>query len=77
MDIQVNSALTKNDSAELDAWIRLRGCDDIDYVIVDNGSVAIHRKGPRHAVMSALAVRYKGRLGGALDEALATLHNTP
>jgi hypothetical protein len=77
MNIQVNSALTEKDHNELDAWIRTRGSDDIDYVTIDNGSVAIHTKGPRRAVMSALAVRYGDRLGGALDEALATLHNTP
>ena len=74
--MQVNAALNNADHDQLDAWIRRRGSDEIDYVTVDADSVEIHMKGTRRAVMSAMAVRYAG-LGGALDDALATLRNTP
>ena len=76
VDVQVNTALNDSEHDQLDAWIRTRRDDEIDYVTIESRSVAIHMKGPRRAVMSAIAVRYAG-LGAALDDALATLHNTP
>jgi hypothetical protein len=76
VDVQVNTALNDSEHDQLDAWIRTRRKDEIDYVTIESGSVAIHMKGPRRAVMSAIAVRYAG-LAAALDDALATLHNTP
>ena len=76
VDVQVNAALNESDHDELDAWIGTRRSDEIDCVTIETGSVAVHMKGPRQCVMSAIAVRHAG-LGGALDEALATLHSTP
>jgi hypothetical protein len=76
VDVHVYTALSSSEHDQLDAWIRTRRDDEIDYVTIETRSVAIHMKGPRRAVMSAIAIRYAS-LGAALDDALATLHNTP
>ena len=76
VDVQVNALLTPVEQDELDQWIRTRGTDLIHKVLVEAGSVTLYGNGFGH-VMSAMAVRYPGRLVGALDEALAALHNTP
>ena len=76
MNVQVNAGLTQVEQEELEVWIRTRGSDLIHKVLVDPGSVTLYGNGFGQ-VMSAMAIRYPGRLIGALDEAFATLHNTP
>ena len=77
MDIRVSVALTVAERGELDAWIRTRDSDEIEYVSIDRGAVAVHARPGGQSVTSAIAIRYSGRLIGSLDEALATLRNTP
>lgn len=76
MDVRVNGPLTEREEQELAAWVRTRDSDEIAYVTVDPAAVIIHgRHAHQNLGRSAIAVRYPGRLVGALDEALATLRN--
>ena len=76
MNVQVSARLTAGESEEIDAWIRTRGNDLISKVTIESGCVTLHGAGVGQ-VMSAMAIRYPHRLTGALDEAFASLHNTP
>jgi hypothetical protein len=76
VNVRVNAGLTPVEQEELDGWIRTRGSDLIHKVLIEAGSVTLYGNGFGH-VMSAMTIRYPGRLVGALDEAFAALHNTP
>jgi hypothetical protein len=76
MNIRVTSLLTVAEQDELASWITTHECDAIDHVEINSGAVAIHGQASAQ-VMSAMAIRYNGRLVGALNEALSSLHNTP
>jgi hypothetical protein len=77
MDVRVNGSLTEREREELSAWLRTRDSDEIAYVIVDVAAVIIHgRHAHQNRGRSAIAVRYPGRVIGALDEAIRTLRNT-
>jgi hypothetical protein len=78
VDIRVSAVLTDVERGELDVWIRNSDEDDeIEYVTVDAGAVAIHARHRRQSVSSAIAIRHSGRLIPDLNEALATLRGTP
>ena len=44
MDVHVYTALNDSEHDQLDAWIRTRRDDDIDYVTIETRSVAIHER---------------------------------
>jgi hypothetical protein len=74
---RVNVILTDAERRDLNAWTRTRDAEDIDSVAVDAGSVTVRGSDPQTRLTSATAVRDTGRLIGALNEALAVLHNLP
>ena len=78
MEIRAKGALTDEEQRDLEAWVRTRGSDEIESITVEVGTVTIRgRDRQTQRATSAMAVRYSGRLVGALDEAIATLHNLP
>ena len=72
--VRVNGALSEREQVELSTWIRTCDGEEIAHVTIDLAAVRIHGC---HVGRSAITVRYPGRLIGALDEAIATLRNTP
>lgn len=72
--VRVNGSLSEREQVELGTWVNTCDGDEIANVTIDPAAVRIHG---RHLGRSAIAVRYPGRLLGALDEAIATLRDTP
>ena len=76
VNVRVGPPLTADEQEQLDAWIRTCGNDLIDKVTIECAVVTLYGSGLGQ-VMSAMAIRYPGHLIGVLDEAFATLYNTP
>ena len=78
VEICAKGELTDGEQLDLEAWVRSRGSDEIESITVETGTVTIRgREESAQRATSVMAVRYPGRLFGALDEALATLRNLP
>ena len=75
VDVRLNVALTAAERAELSAWITTGEFDEIVFITIDQATVTIRGRLGSQPAMSASVVRYRGRLSGSLDEALATLRN--
>ena len=71
-NVRVNGSLTEREQVELAAWTMTCDGGEIAKITIDPAAVRIHG---RHLGKSAIAVRYPGRLIGALDEAVATLRD--
>ena len=72
--VRVIGSVSEREQVELATWVRTCDGGEIATVTIDPAAVRIHG---RHFGRSAIAVRYPGRLLGALDEAIATLRDTP
>ena len=76
IDVRLKVVLTAAERDELDTWLDSRDLADVKYIKIERSAVIVHGSQAKKGETSAIAVRYPGRLTGALDEALATMRGT-